>query len=95
MYGTVAKFRVKEGMVEEAIKTMGREETGKGYIGHHVYQMDNDPREFMLVVFFESKEAYHANAQRTETNTEFETMMQFMVKEPEWHDGQIVFSSMK
>ncbi len=91
MYGTVGKFKIKEGMAETAIKDMDREEIGEGYIGHIMYQMDNDSNEFIFAVVFESKEAYHANAQRPETHQEFEKMMQYVDGEIHWNDGEIVF----
>jgi quinol monooxygenase YgiN len=95
MYGTVAKLKVKQGMLDDLLKNLDREESGEGYISHYVYQLDNDPHEFYLAVMFESKEAYHKNAQRPETNADFEEMIQYLEGEPEWHDGEIIFSQHK
>jgi len=61
-----------------------------GSVAGYVYQMDDDPNVLYLAVMFESKEAYQANADRPETNADFEKMMQFLVAEPEWHDGEVV-----
>jgi quinol monooxygenase YgiN len=92
MYGTIAKLRVKEGMLDEILKNLQREESGEGHIAHYIYQTDNDPHVFYLAVMFESKDAYHKNAARPETNAEFEKLVQFLDGEPEWHDGEIIFS---
>jgi quinol monooxygenase YgiN len=93
MYGTIAKLKVKEGKLEDLLLNVDREEPGEGHIAHYIYQMDNDPTEFYLAVIFESREAYHKNAQRPETHAEYEMLVQFLEAEPVWHDGEIVFSA--
>ena len=60
-----------------------------GSVAGYVYQMDDDANVLYLAVMFESKAAYQANADRPETNAEFEKMMQFLAAEPEWHDGEV------
>lgn len=92
MYGTIAKLRVKEGMSDEILENLRRDGIGLGHIAHYVYQMDSDPNEFYVAVIFESKEAYHKNAQSPETNTEFEEMMKYLDGEPNWNDGEIIYS---
>ena len=92
MYGTIAKLRAKEGMLEDLLKNLDREDIGEGHIAHYVYQLDNDPNEFYLAVIFENKEAYQKNAQRPETNTDYEEMIRYLDGEPEWNDGEIVHS---
>lgn len=91
MYGTIAKLKVKKGMEQAAMKDMEREVNAEGYMGHFLYQMDNDPTEVYLVVVFESKESYRANAESQETNANYETMLTYLDGEPEWHDGQILY----
>ena len=93
MYGTIAKIKVKKGMEEAAIKDTQRDISGKGYIGHYLYKMDDNPDEFYIVVVFESKESYHANAQRPETNADYERMLEYVEGEPEWKDGEIVMKA--
>jgi hypothetical protein len=91
MYGTIAKLVTKPGALEE-IKRM---ETGRrpaGYVGSYVYQSDQDSNELWLVVLFENKETYMANADSSEQGAEFRRLMNYLVTEPEWHDGEIVFS---
>ncbi len=94
MYGTIAKIKVKKGMEEAAIKDAQRDRSSvKGYIGGYVYKMDDNPDEFYIVVVFESKESYHANAQRPETNADYERMLEYIEGEPEWNDGEIVMKA--
>jgi len=61
-----------------------------GSVAGYVYQMDDDANVLYLAVMFESKAAYQANAERPETNAQFEKMMQFLAAEPEWHDGEVM-----
>jgi hypothetical protein len=64
-----------------------------GYIGSYVYQSDQDSNELWLVVMFENKAAYMANADSPEQDAEFRRLMNYLVTEPEWHDGEVIFSS--
>jgi heme-degrading monooxygenase HmoA len=94
MYGTVANIKVKPGGIE-ALMRLGEEQAGlniKGYLGQYVYQMDDDPNEIFLIVLFDSKESYRANADSPEQDSRFREMVQYMAAEPEWHDGEVIFS---
>jgi quinol monooxygenase YgiN len=96
MYGTVARMKVKPGAIE-ALKRLAEDESDgkiKGYRGQYVYQMDENPNEIYLAVMFDSKESYFANADSPEQNERFEEMMKYLAKEPEWHDGEIIFAHM-
>jgi quinol monooxygenase YgiN len=90
MYGTVARMHVKPGMQEAFVAwvTDRAERVVPGRLKAYVYQLDADPDTLMLAVLFESREAYQRNAASPEQAAEFETMMQFLAAEPEWHDGQ-------
>jgi quinol monooxygenase YgiN len=92
MYGTIAKLKVKPGQVEAMKSHMASVSSRQapGFVSVNVYQMDADPNELYLAVVFESKDAYVANANRPETDADFKKMMQFLVAEPEWHDGQVI-----
>ncbi|MDP9315927.1 MAG: antibiotic biosynthesis monooxygenase [Chloroflexota bacterium] len=93
MYGTVARTRLKPGM-EERMRRMSDAENAlqiPGFIAQYVYQMDADPNEYYLVVIFESKEAYFANANNPEQNARYQEMVEMMAAPPEWHDGEIVY----
>jgi len=90
MYGTIAKLTVKPGQVSALRNVMAAPVARPGSVAGYVYQMDNDANVLYLAVMFESKAAYQANAERPETNAQFEKMMQFLAAEPEWHDGEVV-----
>ena len=95
MYGTIAQLNVKPGQLEAFQKGMSgfEEMDSEGYVATYAYQMDADPNVLYMVVMFESKEAYHTNAQSDETNQQFMKMMEFLTTEPEWHDGEIIYEN--
>jgi quinol monooxygenase YgiN len=94
MYGTVARMRAKSGAVEKLAEILrGYEGLGvPGYRGSYAYQMDDDPNTLYLAVIFESKEAYHANAESPEQDARYREMLALLEGPPEWHDGEIVSS---
>lgn len=95
MYGTIARMKIKPGALP-ALKQMSERVRGnvKGYIGSCIYQMDKDSNEVYLVVMFNSKQEYFANADSPEQNAEYEKMVKYLSAEPEWHDGEVVFADM-
>ncbi|MCC7451831.1 MAG: antibiotic biosynthesis monooxygenase [Anaerolineae bacterium] len=97
MYGTIARLRIRAGQ-ERAFTAYGERQAARvddtpGFVASYIYQMDSNPREFFLVVMFESKDAYFANANSADQNQQFMEMMQYLEAEPEWHDGEIIFAS--
>jgi hypothetical protein len=92
MYGTIAKLITKPGAIEE-LRRMETERHPVGYIGSYVYQSDQDAKELWLVVLFENKETYMANADSPEQDSEFRRLMNYLVTDPEWHDGEIIYSN--
>ena len=64
MYGTIARMRVKPGKEAELAK-IGRESAQgiPGLVFEHIFKMDADPNEYMLVVAFTDKASYRANAE--------------------------------
>jgi quinol monooxygenase YgiN len=92
MYGTIAKLKAKPGALE-ALRQMESSRRPTGYLGSYVFKSDNDPNELWLVVFFENKATYMANADSPEQDKEFRKLMEALSAEPEWHDGEIVFAS--
>jgi quinol monooxygenase YgiN len=93
MYGTIARMRVKPGK-EGELRRLGQETASQipGFVFHHVYRTDADPNEYYLVVAFESKEAYGANAESPAQHARYEQYQALLDAEPEWHDGEIVDS---
>lgn len=93
MYGTVAHMRVKRGAEAQFRQVVEAYENVvvPGQVASFAYQMDRDSNEFYLAVIFESREAYHANAQHPEQHQRFMQLMQVLESEPEWNDGEIVY----
>ena len=93
MYGTIARFHVKPGMAEQFLAFVQRESTeDPGQVAEYFYRLDTDPNTYYMVVVFESKAAYVANAQRPETNARYTRGLEHLASEPEWHDGEVVFT---
>lgn len=93
MYGTIARMKVKSGKMDELKQQMADFDTNrqpKGYLGEIIYQMDSNPNEIMLAVFFDSKESYHANANSPEQDKEYRKMRDLLDADPEWHDGEVI-----
>ena len=93
MYGTVARMRVKPGLVNQLQEWMRQEETRSvpGYKTSYTYQMDTDPTAVFVAIVFESREAYVANAQSPQMDARYHELLALLEEPPEWHDGQIIY----
>jgi heme-degrading monooxygenase HmoA len=94
MYGTIARLRVKPGS-EKKLLQISRDESAlqiPGYIAQYVYQTDNDPHEYYLVVLFENRETYFANANSPDQDARYREFRALLEEDPDWHDGEVVFS---
>lgn len=95
MYGTIARFRLKPGKESELnqlLQEFDRTEI-PGAISSYVYQTDDDPNEYYLAVAFADKERYMANADSPEQDARYQRMRELLEGDPEWHDGEIVYSA--
>ncbi|MGE0060145.1 MAG: antibiotic biosynthesis monooxygenase [Dehalococcoidia bacterium] len=94
MYGTIARFSLKPGMAEEFGKVAAAQDNVSipGYIGSVVYHSDTNPDECWLVVTFQDRESYVKNADSPEQNARYQELVPFFAKDPEWHDGEIVYT---
>jgi quinol monooxygenase YgiN len=95
MYGTVARMKAKPGAeakLKEAIKKFDSRYV-PGAINAYLYRMDADPDEFYIAAIFQDKETYLANAESPEQDAEYQQMRELLVADPEWHDGEIVYTS--
>jgi quinol monooxygenase YgiN len=94
MYGTIARMRIKPGMMDKLQAEMKEYESlaVDGYVGTSVYQMDENSNEVYLVVAFRDKGSYIKNADSPQQNERYEKMMSYLDGEPEWHDGEIIYS---
>lgn len=96
LYGTVARLRVKPGKEQELLGlAQGQTADIPGLVFDCVFRMDSDPRDLMLVVGFESKEAYRKNAGSPEQHARYEQMRAMLDADPEWHDGEIIRQQMR
>lgn len=94
MYGTIAHMRVKPGMGNRIGEELRKYESLNipGFVGTYVYRMDSDPNEYYLTVMFDSKESYFANARDPEQDARYRKLLDILVSEPEWHDGEVAYS---
>lgn len=94
MYGTVARMRLKPGS-EARLAEMMKEYEGlnvPGYVSSTVYRMDDNPNEIYLTVVFDDRDSYRANAESPEQDARYREMLELLDGEPEWHDGEVVYS---
>ncbi|MEA2662703.1 MAG: hypothetical protein QOH08_2275 [Chloroflexota bacterium] len=94
MYGTVARMRLKPAMEAKLKDELARYERLEipGFVRTMVYRMDRDPNEVYMVVAFDDKASYLANARDPKQDERFRQMRAFLEVDPEWHDGEIIAS---
>jgi quinol monooxygenase YgiN len=94
MYGTVARLKLKPGMQAKLEEEMRQYERLKvpGFVGTTIYRMDRDENEFYMAVAFEDKQSYVANAGDPKQDERYRAMRALLEADPEWHDGEIVWS---
>ena len=97
MYGTIARLKVKPDRVEALQRLTERYDDLEvpGFVGTHVYQMDADETEYYLVVLFEDRETYRKNANDPAQDRRYREMRELLAEDPDWHDGEIVWSSVR
>jgi quinol monooxygenase YgiN len=95
MYGTVAKMRVKPGMLQKLQDITSQEDMMNipGLVSTTVYQMDNNPDELIMCVVFTDRDAYVKNANSPEQNERYEQFVALLEGPPEWNDGEIIYPS--
>lgn len=94
MYGSISRWRIKEGNQEEferlSDELMRDRPTGSRSV--IVYRADADSREYWIAGVFDSREAYSASSASPEQNARFQRLRDLMESDPEWHDGEVVVS---
>lgn len=91
MYGTVARMQLKPGAAEQ-MQQLHQEFAAAqvpGFVATYVYRTDADPDVQFIVVVFESKDAYWANARSPEQDARYQKLRALLTSDPEWHDGEI------
>lgn len=94
MYGTVARLQLKPGMEADLKREMAKYPSLKiaGFVSTMVYRMDRDANECYLAVAFKDKESYLANARDPKQDERYRQLRALLAADPEWHDGEIVWS---
>lgn len=90
MYGTVAKVKILPGREQDLLNLA--HEPSPGIVFEHVFKLDSGNDEYMLVVGFESKDAYRKNAESPKMHQQYLEYRKFLAADPEWHDGEIIQS---
>lgn len=90
LYGTIAKMKILPGK-EEEWKNFGNQQP-PGLVFEHIYKLDSGNNEYMMVVAFESREAYKTNAESPEMHERYLEYRKFLAADPEWQDGEIILS---
>jgi len=89
MYGTIFNLRVKPGHEGDLLETMD-EHSPPGAVAWFLMRPDDKNADLVGMVVFESKEAYVANANSPEQHEAFTKMMEHLVDEPNWTDGEYI-----
>ena len=92
MFGTVARFTVKEGSEDQLVELMRMYETLgiPGYVASTLFRLREGDRQYIMATRFEDEASYRANAESSEQNERFMQMRALLDGDPEWHDGDIV-----
>jgi quinol monooxygenase YgiN len=59
---------------------------GHGMHSYEVAWEDKDPDRIIMIVRFKDRESYMANADRPETDTDYQKQLEYLDGEPEWID---------
>lgn len=54
----------------------------------YLFQMDNDPQDWIMVAMFQDKASYVANAEDPDQDRWFKRLMEHLDGEPQWNDGE-------
>lgn len=95
MFGTVARLKIKPGM-RALFQSWARyssltQRTIPGIVESIILQADDDANIFLMIVVFENREVYRANADSLEQHEEYLRMMEFISGPPEWNDGDVIW----
>ena len=95
MYGTIARLKVKPDRVEALQRLTASYDDLQvpGFVGTHVYRMDADETEYYLVVMFQDRDTYRKNAADPAQDQRYREMRELLAEDPNWHDGEVVWSS--
>jgi hypothetical protein len=99
MYGSIAYNRLKPGMADEFARFIeeggGPADAGDSLVAVFVYRMDSDPDDVWVAAVAESREAWQARSADPAVSARFQRIREFMMGDPEWHDGEVIFSRLQ
>ena len=95
MFGTIARLHLKPGMEGKMLELSRDFESAEvdGYVGQYIYRSEGNSNEYYLVALFRDRESYMANAESPEQDRRYRQLAELLAEEPEWHDGEIVYSA--
>ena len=98
MFGTIARVTVLPGKEQEFLSigeqwTRERGET-TGQVAEYVFKAEGRPEEYFVVGIFRDRENYETNAKDPETDRWFRRMRATLAADPEWHDGEVIQSTL-
>lgn len=93
MYGTIARMKIKPG-AEEKFREYGQDGPNRvpGVVFEYIYKLDSGSNDYILVVGFESKEAYVKNANSPEQHQRYLEYRELLEADPEWSDGEVIYA---
>ncbi len=89
MYGTIARMKVKPGMMDKMI-AWGKNQDPPGGGITIALRSDDDPNELFLVALAPDEESYRTRAASPEQHERYLEMIEYLETEPEWNDGVVV-----
>ncbi len=93
MDGTISNINVKSGHENDLLESMG-EMNQEGILAWFLMRPDDKNADLVGEAVFESKEAYISNANSPEQHEAFVKMMEYLVVEPTWTDGEYIAGEM-
>ena len=90
MYGSIFNLKPKKGKKEALIDHLKNDQDRpEGGVAWYVLNPDNDG-DLVGIAIFKDEESYKANAERPEQHDNFMKMMDFLVEQPKWNDGNFI-----
>ena len=88
MYGTIFNMQVKTGHEKALLDLLEDQDPPDGMVAWFLMKANSNDGQMIGVAVFENKEAHIANANRPEQHESFVRMMEHLVSEPQWNDGE-------
>jgi len=88
MYGTIFNMQVKTGHEQALLELLEEQDPPDGMVAWFLMKANSNDGQMIGVAVFENKEAHIANANRPEQHESFVGMMEHLVAEPQWNDGE-------